>query len=183
MADDIDVLQSVLSKTTGLLQGAAGAPPGTPTPSPAMDLQALRDHMVTQVTAFATSAEGGTPDGTSKPDGEAGEAFGAAARRAVAAFRDGAIDRTLTLGSPLPGSTVLAMMIMEYIGHGWDLAKATGQPVPYTDAEAAVGLATGRAMLTPEYRGPETFGAEVEVPAGAPVLDQLLGFMGRDPSA
>ena len=183
MPHDVDLLESVMTKTTALLDGAAGAPPSTPTPSPGMDLQGLADHMVTQASAFATAAEGGTPDGTTKPDGASAQEFDAAAQRAVAAFRSGATDRTLTLGSELPGSTVLAMMIMEYIGHGWDVAQATGQPLPYTDAEAELGLATGRSMLTQEYRGPDTFADEVPVPKGAPVLDQLLGFMGRDPSA
>lgn len=182
MGNDVDVLESVLTKTSALLVGAADSPAATPTPSPGMDLGSLRTHMVTQVSAFAASAEGSAPDGEASPDGPPAEAFAAAAARAVAAFREGAADRTLTLGAELPGSAVLGMMIMEYIGHGWDLAQATGQAVPYTDEEAELGFATGRAMLTPEYRGPESFGDEVAVPDGAPVLDQLLGFMGRDPS-
>ena len=39
-------------------------------------------------------------------------------------------------------------------------------------------------MVAPEYRGPDSgfFDVEVEVPAGAPALDRLLGFAGRDPA-
>lgn len=36
--------------------------------------------------------------------------------------------------------------------------------------------------MAPEYRGEGgMFGPEVEVPADAPSLDELLGFSGRDP--
>ena len=181
MADDTDLLDSVLTKTAALVDGAAGSPPSTPTPNPGMDLGALLEHMATQVTSFATAAEGGTPDGETRPAGTPAEVFGVGAQRAATAFRNGAGERTLTLGSQLPGSAVLGMMLMEYIGHGWDVAQATGQTVAYTDAEAERGLETGQAMLTPEYRGPESFGAEVAVPDGASALDRLLGFMGRDP--
>ena len=29
------------------------------------------------------------------------------------------------------------MTVMEYMGHGWDLATATGQTPPFTEAQAA----------------------------------------------
>ena len=70
----------------------------------------------------------------------------------------------------------------ERAAHGWDLARATGQDVPYGDREASLALETGRAMLKPEYRGPDKdFGAEVPVTDSAPAISQLVGFLGRDP--
>jgi uncharacterized protein (TIGR03086 family) len=74
------------------------------------------------------------------------------------------------------------MMLMEYIGHGWDLASGTGQPVPYTDVEAAAALAAGKNMLSDDYRGPDkSFGPEVTVPSDATAVERLIGFIGRDP--
>ena len=71
---------------------------------------------------------------------------------------------------------------MDYEVHGWDLARATGQAVPFEDGEALRALETGRQMLKPEYRGPDKeFGAEVPVPDDAAPMDQLVAFLGRDP--
>jgi hypothetical protein len=43
-------------------------------------------------------------------------------------------------------------------------------------------LAWARGMLRPEFRGPDRgFGAEIPVPADAPVYDRLAGWFGRDP--
>ena len=70
---------------------------------------------------------------------------------------------------------------MEFITHGWDLATATGQRVPYTSAEATAALDAGRQMLKPEYRGSDkSFGEEVATGSTDPV-DQLVAFLGRDP--
>jgi uncharacterized protein (TIGR03086 family) len=77
----------------------------------------------------------------------------------------------------------LAIVLMETMCHGWDLATATGQSVSYPDGAIASVLAMGRQMLSPKYRGHgQPFGDEVEVPDTAPALEQLVGFMGRDPS-
>jgi len=66
--------------------------------------------------------------------------------------------------------------------HGWDLARATGQPWAPPPAAVSQSLAFAPGMLTPDYQGPgKAFGPRVEVPADAPPLDRLLGLSGRDP--
>ena len=42
-----------------------------------------------------------------------------------------------------PAPMVLNMTVMEYLAHGWDLARATGQPIPYTEQEGADALPAG----------------------------------------
>jgi uncharacterized protein (TIGR03086 family) len=89
---------------------------------------------------------------------------------------------TLT-GDAQPAELVLNMTLMEYVTHGWDLATATGQPVPYTEDEAAEVLARAERTLPPQYRGADMpFGDIVPVPGDAPAVDRLMGFMGRSPS-
>ena len=84
------------------------------------------------------------------------------------------------VGRPSPGAAVLGMTLMEYVTHGWDLATATGQPVPFTDDELGTTLERAKANLPDQYRGEGMpFAAAVDVPADAPVLDRLVAFMGR----
>jgi uncharacterized protein (TIGR03086 family) len=187
MADDVDLLASVLDKTAEVI---AGVPPdvGTrPTPCPDYDVAALVDHLVSWVERFAIAAEG-RPDaaaaGGSSGEAAPADAFRAAGRRAVTAFRAGATERTVSVaGGELPGRAVVGMMLMEYIGHGWDLATATGQHVPYDGEEATAALRAGQGMLRPEYRGPDkAFAHEVAVPDDAGPVERLVGFLGRDPA-
>jgi uncharacterized protein (TIGR03086 family) len=87
-------------------------------------------------------------------------------------------------GAPQPAESVFNMTLMEYLTHGWDLAVATGQPVPYSEAEAEEVLRRAEATLPPQYRGGDMpFGEIVPVADDAPAIDRLMGFMGRDPAA
>jgi uncharacterized protein (TIGR03086 family) len=177
----------VLHKTGALM---SAVPPGSdsqPTPCPDFDVAELVDHLAQWLETFAGSAAGTPPppvvDGGSWPN-PAVERFRAATEHAVDAFRDGAADRPLRLmAGEVPGSMVLGMMLMEYLGHGWDLAVATGQRVPFSDGEAEAALAVGRTILAPSFRGPDkSFGPEVPVGEDAPAVDRLIGFLGRDPA-
>jgi uncharacterized protein (TIGR03086 family) len=77
---------------------------------------------------------------------------------------------------------VLSMTLMECVTHACDLAAATAQPVPFTDAELTIVLDRATATLPAQYRGEgKPFGEPIDVPEDAPVLDRFLGFMGRRP--
>ena len=85
-------------------------------------------------------------------------------------------------GAKMPGSMVFNMTVMEYLAHGWDLATATGQPIPYTDDEAADVLVRARATLPAEYQGEGmAFGAIVPVGDDATPVERFVAFMGRQP--
>lgn len=180
-------LAAVIDKTTALLEGVRPDQRALPTPCPDFDVAALGDHLIGWLRMFAARAAGhefqDDPRAYRSGDDPAAE-FAAAGREAVAAFRAGAADRPLRLmADELPGSVVLGMMQMEYVGHGWDLATATGQPVPFTDEEAETALTTARGMLEPAYRGPDRFfGEEVAVSPDAPAMDRLVAFLGRSPA-
>ena len=56
---------------------------------------------------------------------------GRAADRLIAGWSDHGLDRQVRLsGGELPGPMAFNMTVMEYMGHGWDLATATGQAYP-----------------------------------------------------
>lgn len=74
------------------------------------------------------------------------------------------------------------MTVMEYFGHGWDLATATGQPLPWSEAQSAGALARAEATLPPEYRGEGMpFGHAVDVPDTTSTADRMAAFLGRTP--
>lgn len=187
MTSQVDLLEAVLDKTGTLIAHTSPQDRDKPTPCPDMNVAALADHLAEWIGTFAASAADTPPPEAGQQDAPwpqpPAERFAVAARHAVDAFRNGAEDRALTvMGGPIPGQMVLGMMLMEYVGHGWDLAVATGQPIPYDDEEAAAALASGKGMLTEQFRGPDkSFGPEVTVPADATAVERLIGFLGRDP--
>lgn len=160
-----------------------------PTPNTERDVATLRSHTIGWLDAFASGfadPNGKAPLEHSEdfPVDDAGAQVRAAAKRLDAAIADGAGERPLFIGtSSMPGEMSLSMILWEYVVHGWDLARATGQDwSPDTAAvEAALEFAPG--MLTPDFQGEgKAFAPPVPVSSAANPLDRLLGLSGRDPS-
>lgn len=84
-------------------------------------------------------------------------------------------------GVTLPAPEMGTVALQELVVHGWDLAKATGQPYDADPAHAEVlfGALNG---AVDENGTPGLFGPPVRVPDNAPTLDRVIGLTGRDPS-
>lgn len=186
-------LPQLLSDLADLIRRIAPERYAAPTPCPDYDVAALRSHVLGWLPVFATALS--DPDGAApRPDPEsrtapddpvtaAAEVLDAA-KLVTAALDDGVAGRPVALlgDTPLPGSMVVNMLTAEVIGHGWDLARATGLPWTPSPVACEDALAGMRGMLSPEYRGEgRAFAAEVAVPEDAGPLERLLGFSGRDP--
>lgn len=162
-----------------------------PTPCASWRVRDLINHMVDAATFAATVMETGSftgaPDGgTDHAAGDFLAAYDRATARAAAGFAaPGALDTTVTLPfADLPASVFLQIASGDAFVHGWDLAKATGQSTDLDPELAAELLAGVTALLPDEFRGPDgqaPFGPKVAVPVDAPVVDQLVGFLGRTP--
>ncbi|HWF42450.1 MAG TPA: TIGR03086 family metal-binding protein [Acidothermaceae bacterium] len=186
MADTAE-LEDVLHTTGAIVAGVKPDQYGSPTPCPGYDVATLVNHIVAWITVFADGASqesSKTNPATYQVGSDPAAEYDAAAKRLVAAFRDGAADRDIDLGNgPSPGSMILGMILMEDIGHGWDLAMATDQSAPYSERSIKAAKAAAQANLKPEYRGPDkSFGEIVVVADDAPPLDELIGLLGRDPA-
>lgn len=184
-----DLLSAVLTDLTRVVDAIRPEQLSDATPCSAYTVEQLRDHVVGWLSTFAA--------GFADPDGQApranldehtASADAAAEMRTAAtdldrALRSGAAERPLRLGeSAMPGELALGMILWEYQVHGWDLARATGQPWSPPAAAAEESLAFAPAMLTEDYQGEgKAFGKPVDVAADAPALDRLLGLSGRDP--
>jgi uncharacterized protein (TIGR03086 family) len=158
---------------------------GAPTPCTGLDVRTLVNHLVTGNLLFAALVTGAAP-----PDRDAdhlGDDPVGAFRRAAAALREafarpGVLERTYT--APFgtgPGIALVRTRIIEQLGHGWDLARATGQPADFPAGVAERALAAAREQLATRPAGGAwtPFAPEVPVPDGAPAIDRLAGFLGR----
>jgi uncharacterized protein (TIGR03086 family) len=184
-----DLLSAVLADLAPVVGAITPEQLTNPTPCTELDVAQLRDHVTGWLDTFAAgfADPGGQAPRAGLDDYQAPADPAAQVRAAAAALdaalRAGAAQRPLRLGeSAMPGDMALAMILWEYLMHGWDLARATGQEWAPPAAAAEESLSFAPAMLTPDYQGEgKAFAPRVPVPDEAPPLDRLLGLSGRDP--
>jgi uncharacterized protein (TIGR03086 family) len=146
-----------------------------PTPCPDFDVRALIGHLLEWGPALVAAGYRAEPT-TSYPDLD-----GYLDAIAAAWGRPQAWTGTASLGGhEMPATTMGGMVLGEVVVHGWDLARASGQPVDWPEelldflcAEVDRTGEQGRAM--------GVYGPVVPVPPEASTLDRLIGLTGRDP--
>jgi uncharacterized protein (TIGR03086 family) len=158
------------------------------TPCTDWDLRTLLNHTIlwTAYSAERRARDEQVPEELMNSDfvAEPGYAADYAAQldRAVTAWSDPAAwERNLNvMGAPTPAADVAALLIAEMVLHGWDVAKASGQPYSARDdvADAVLAAVEANAELFRKYQG---FADPVAVPASASALDRALAQSGRDP--
>jgi uncharacterized protein (TIGR03086 family) len=162
-----------------------------PTPCTEYDVRTLIAHITGGLTRTALVGEG-DPEALARPSMAEGvpddgwpAAYRAAAARAAAAWaNDAKLDTLFEVPwGKVPGRIALSGYIQEVLAHGWDLAKATGQPTEGDPELATWALAISRRILPPEIRGQEgvPFGPVVDAPANAGPYTQLATWLGRHP--
>jgi uncharacterized protein (TIGR03086 family) len=179
-----------------VLAGITDEQLAAPTPCPRYTVGDLLDHVGGLSLAF-TAAATKTPLAAAGPDTPLGDATNldpdwretipAALDDLASAWReDAAWDGMTTAGSiEMPGEIAGLVALDELVVHGWDLARATGQP--YAVDDTTLGLIRG---LVADFApagdvvndGTLPFGPAVSVPADAPLLDQVVALTGRDPA-
>ncbi|HZR48621.1 MAG TPA: TIGR03086 family metal-binding protein [Streptosporangiaceae bacterium] len=161
---------------------------GDPTPCPEWDVRTLLNHIILW-TAYSAEqrAYGGSvaeelmnKDFTASPDFATD--YAKQAKKAVDAWSDPAAwERDLgVMGSPMPAADVAALLIAEYVLHGWDLATATGQRYECDEAVATlvVDVVREQGDLFRQYKG---FAEQVTVPDNASTYEKALAESGRKP--
>jgi uncharacterized protein (TIGR03086 family) len=84
----------------------------------------------------------------------------------------------------VPGSVCIWIAAGDIFTHGWDLARATGQPSDLEPELAELLLAQIKPILPDAMRGPDgeaPFGPRIEIAESAPAADRLAAFEGRRP--
>ena len=183
------LMAAAAAETARAVTGAAKtAPLDTKTPCPDWDLRTLLNHTILWTAYSAERRAHGesvaedlmSKDFTAEP-GYA-ETYQAQIANAVHAWSDPEVwagDRSV-MGSAMPAADIAAMLIMEMVLHGWDIAKATGQDY-HCDRELAQALLDTVRAQGDMFRQYQGFAAVVPVPPAASTFDRALSLSGRDP--
>ncbi|GAB2485899.1 DinB family protein [Jatrophihabitans fulvus] len=96
---------------------------------------------------------------------------------ALDAWRRRGLDGEVDLRGPLPAIHAAAIVPMELVVHGWDLATAVGAPFAVDDEVVDHLLAVAPHIV--EARRGKAYGPEVAPPADATPLQRLIAYTGR----
>ena len=166
-----------------------------PTPCPAYTVGDLIEHVGGLALAFRAAAEKdiASPYVNRTPAGDAArlpadwrERIPAdlAALAQAWAKPDAWTGMTRIAEQDAPAEMVGVTVADELVVHGWDVARATGQPYqPEPELVDAARTFLGMFASPDAPAGPEVpFGPSRVLPDGAPALDQVLALAGRDPA-
>lgn len=180
--------------SVALVSRVTAADLGQATPCADWNLGELIAHMTAQHRGFAAAAAGrGADPGVWRvpaPEGDPVPGYAAAADAVISAFaEDGVPERPFSLpeiaaGMTFPGRRAIAFHLVDYVVHGWDVARSLGSVEPELDDEVlgvalrvAQAVPGGQARLEPGA----AFAPAVEEPAGASQLDRIVALLGRSP--
>jgi uncharacterized protein (TIGR03086 family) len=190
----VDLDARVVEVTVSLVKQAGLLDLDRPTPCAGWTLADLIAHMTAQHYGWIAAAVGHGADlsvwqpgpPVADPIGEYAEA----ARRVLEAFSDeGVLDREFALAeiSPVlrfPAAQAISFHFIDYLVHGWDVARSLG--ADYQPEPAVLAAALPVALAVPGGKARERDGAAfapgLDVPAQAGPLDQILSLLGRSPS-
>lgn len=158
---------------------------GDPTPCPDWPVGVLLEHVIGLAGAFTDGARKKPREDAPEPTGQLPADWRAQLRsrldEMVLAWRDPAAwqGEATVGGVTLPAELTAAVAADELVVHGWDLARATGQP--YAADPTLVRAATGFAEQFADIDG-GPFGPSLPPADGHSELDRLLALTGRDPA-
>jgi uncharacterized protein (TIGR03086 family) len=180
-------LDHAARRLVALLDGVPDSALPTPTPCTDSSVATLLDHVMGLSEGLAASARKeatGAPAASADhldPDWRA--ILPGRLDALVAAWREPGAGEGMTSagGLTMSASDVAVVTLDELVLHGWDLARATGQPYDPDPRDVAAILPFLEAFGS-EQGVPGLFGPAVPVPDDAPAFDRALGLSGRDPA-
>jgi uncharacterized protein (TIGR03086 family) len=189
MIGPFDAHERTVDSTVSIVANIVPAQFGAPTPCADFDVQALLEHLIAANLRFVALASGEAADGRAPArehirDGDVARPYRASARAVTAAWRDPSLldgRYRLPIGD-VPGTVAIGIHTVEALVHGWDLAKATGQPTEIAPDLFAFAWEHCRG-IDDSLRGPgRPFGPPVEAPNGATDTERLMAWLGRTTS-
>lgn len=193
MADVRDLDRRTLAVTVDVIRGVSDDQLDLPTPCARWTLRQLLAHMIGQHYGFAAAARGETSDRSVWADRPVGsdfrDAYADAVNEVTAAFSaQDMLGRRLWLpeirdAGRFPAEMAIGFHFLDYIVHGWDVARCRGVPVVFEPdlidevLVRAAQVPEGEARLSPGA----AFRPGVAVPEDAAPLDRVVAMLGRSP--
>jgi uncharacterized protein (TIGR03086 family) len=183
--DVISALEQSYDQMVKLVSELTPAELDGPSPCEGWDVRGTLNHMLGATWMFTLVNQG------QAADDDAGDALGddatlaitAAAKENLASWRQpGAFegDRSYVFGT-FPATGAAMLNLGEVVVHNWDVARATGQELDIDPAVAHMIYDWAVSIPLNDLRNHGAFGPEVAVPDSAPIVDRLVGLLGRQP--
>lgn len=167
-------LAGVLDRVVELVDSFDEEEWSAPTPCDEWDVRAVVGHLLDVQQRFLANLTGEAV--------RTDAAFRENVAMLTTAFQEeGALERVVPdrLGD-VTGLTLLNILMMEHLAHGWDLAQAVGRD-PSFDEEVAAGTIDFARMMSPKVPPAlRRFDAPRPVPGDSPAIDRLAAFLGRE---
>ena len=179
-----DLLATALDQGGGVLARVRPEQYDDPTPCREMSVRQLMDHLVGVAGRIAGIGETGLFGPAFPALDEWNGAYARSAEAGRKAWADPAVlERSVRLPwAELSGARTLGMYVSELTVHTWDLARATGQSdIEWDPDVVAASLASMEAELPAQGREGVPFDPVVPVSPGAPAIDRLVAWTGRQP--
>jgi uncharacterized protein (TIGR03086 family) len=192
-ADIMRLDASAVQASVQVVSQARAADLARATPCEAWTLAELLAHMTAQHYGFAAAATGDGADlvrwQTGAPAADPVGEYATAAARVIAAFgAPGVLDRDFMLPeiSPqlrFPAEQAIGFHLVDYVVHGWDVARTLGLRYDLEPALLAAALAVARSVPDGQNRRRPgaSFAPRVTVTRGS-MLDHIVALLGRRPS-
>ncbi|MBZ2196124.1 TIGR03086 family metal-binding protein [Occultella gossypii] len=194
MATLLELHHRTLTVSRDLVRRVAPDVLGAATPCADWDLGELLAHMAGQNHGFAAAADGpSTTTGDFEPRNVAADPAGiysASVDRVLAAVAaEGATERTWHLAefSPrqdFPGQVALGFHLIDYVAHGWDVARAIGTDPVFDDEVLTTAVRIAEQVPDGPARLAPGAAFAPRLPTADPDADLLVTFLrllGRDP--
>ena len=184
---------SAVRASVAVVSSAGPADLERPTPCGDWTLGRLLEHMSVQHDGFAAAAAGNGADLSAwraqAPAADPVAEYAAAAGRVLRAFAaDGVLTRDFALpeispGGTFPAAVAISFHFVDYVAHGWDVARALGLDYELEPDLLAVALAVAEAVPDDEtrLRPGAAFAPGVTAPPDATQLDRFVALLGRRP--
>lgn len=175
----------VLESIDGIVRAVKPEHLALPTPCTGWTLDDLLRHMIGQHRGFAAAARGDAPgvavweQVTLGPDPY--ETYRAAAEEVTIAFLNPVAILPILGYGEFPPSVAMRMHSVDYLAHGWDVARTIGAPSDLDAALCATGIEVARRWPETAFGDGGPFAAHVPISEDAPVDQRLMAYLGRDP--
>lgn len=171
--DAVSELAEVLDRVGGLVDSFDEREWRAATPCAEWDVRAVVDHLLDVQRRFLANLTGQpvrTEPGFRENAALLTDAFG----------EEGALERVVPdrLGE-VSGLTLLNILLMEHLAHGWDLGQAVGRDPAFDEEVAARSLDFARLMGPKVPPALRRFDDPRPVPQDAPPIDRLAAYLGR----